>query len=150
MLPNQMHADMAFLAGDSCQATSDQLKAPATDLNPDSSQHAQHGSAPHPLQAAQRAKHGHDCTSSQREALSPAALSTPAVATAAPVVPPEPLYSNLSLAKPSYSTQVSTHQPKRTSSAMSLLDPVRQSQLHSSTPDSEAAIAAVNEHDATG
>ncbi|KAL0054252.1 hypothetical protein WJX82_006133 [Trebouxia sp. C0006] len=55
ILPNQMNADKAFLAGDTCQATSDQLKAPATDLKPDSSQHAQNLSAPHPLQAAQRA-----------------------------------------------------------------------------------------------
>ena len=150
ILPNQMNADKAFLAGDTCQATSDQLKAPATDLKPDSSQHAQNLSAPHPLQAAQRAKHGHECIGPQREELSPAALSTPAVATAAPAVPSEPLYSNLSLAKPPHSTQVSTHQPKHTSSATSLLDQVRQSQPHGSTPDSEAAIAAVNEQGAGG
>ncbi len=147
VLPNQMKAVKAFLAGDSCQATSDQLKAPVTDLKPGSSQHAQHSFATHPLQAAQRAKHGHDRIGSQREELSPAALSTPAVATAAPA---EPLYSNLSLAKPLDSVQVSTHEPERTSSATSLLDQVRQSQLHHSTPDSEAVIAAVNEHGATG
>jgi len=142
VLPNQMNAAMAF---DSCQATSDQLKAPVTDLKPGSSQHAQHSFATHPLQAAQRAKHGHDRIGSQREELSPAALSEPAVATAAPA---EPLYSNLSLAKPSDSTQVSTHEPERTSSATSLLDQVRQSQPHGSIPDSEAAIAAVKEQGA--
>ncbi len=150
VLPNQVNADKAFFAGDSCQATSDQLKAAATDLKPDSSQHAQHGSAPHFLQPAQHAKHGHDRTGSQREELSPAALSTPAVATAAPAVPSEPLYGNLSLAKPLNSNLVRTHQPKRTSSATSLLDQVRQSQPHGSIPDSEAAIAAVNEHGGTG
>ena len=149
VLPNQMNAAKAFLAGDSCQATTDQLKASAIDLKPDTSQHAQHGFAPSPLQPAQHAKHGHDRIGSQREELSPA-LSTAPVATAAPAVATEPLYSNLSLAKPSGSTHVSTHQPECTSSATSLLDQVRHSQPHGSTPDSEAAIAAVNEHGGTG
>ncbi len=141
VLPHQVNADKAFLAGDSCQATSDQLKASAIDLKPDSSQHAQHGSASRFLRPTQRAKHGHDCTSSEYEQLSPAALSTPAVAIAAAAVPSEPLDSNLNLAKPSDSTQLSTHQPERTSSATALLDPVRQSQPHGSTPDSEAAVS---------
>ncbi|DBB04614.1 TPA: hypothetical protein ACH3X1_012684 [Trebouxia sp. C0004] len=143
-----MTADKAFLAGDSCQATSDQHKACVTDLKPDSSQHAQHGSGPHPLQPAQRAKHGQNCIGSQRQELSPAALSIPAVATAAPAVPAEPLHSNLNLAKPSGSAHIRSHPPERTSSATSPLDQIRQSQLHGSTPDSEAAIAAVNEHGA--
>ena len=149
VLPNQMNADKAFLAGNSCQATSDQLKASATDLKPDSSQHAQHGSAPHPLQPAQHAKHGHDRIGSQHEEPSPAALSTPAVATAAQL-PAEPLYSSLSLAKPSGSAHVRTHLPEGTPSATSPLDQVIQSQPHGSTPDSEAVITAVSEHDAGG
>lgn len=149
VLPSPMNPDKAFLAGDSCQATSDPLKASATDLKPDSSQRAQHGSAPHLLQPAQRAKHGHDRIGSQHEEPSPAAFSTPAVATSAQVSA-EPLHSNLSLAEPSDSTHVRTRLPERTSSATSPLDQVRQSQLHGSTPGSETVIAAVSEHGAGG
>ncbi|KAA6422404.1 MAG: hypothetical protein FRX49_07579 [Trebouxia sp. A1-2] len=150
VLPSQVNADKAFFAGDSCQATSDQLKASPTDLRPGSSQHAQHGSAPHFLQRSQRAQHGYNRIVSQHVELSPAALSTSAVATTAPAVPSEPLYSNLSLAKQKNSNLIRAHLSVCTSSATSPLEQVRQSQPHDGTSDFEAAIAAVTENGGTG